>query len=180
MVEAFLLPEGYGIHLQTQHLILWLSYEELMTYAIYISIPLFHTFLMDSSIPTCCAFVFKCKLLICTHLGGVFLIFWKFVIIIWCTLLQIMVLSSNTKKGEIERTFLKFCVLDNNTVDSSNVWCDVGLWHNLLSSNNSLKSKGKRGRLSFWVFWRKTGRIIRCKYRNIRPSQEFWRSSKID
>ena len=41
--------------------------------------------------------------------------------------LQILVLSSNTKKGEIERTFPKFCVLDNNTSDSSNVGCDVGL-----------------------------------------------------
>ena len=45
---------------------------------------------------------------------------------IFCAILQILVLSSNTKKGEIERTFPRFCVLDNNISDLSNVWCVVG------------------------------------------------------
>ena len=53
--------------------------------------------------------------------------------------MQILVLSSNTKKGEIERTFPKFCVLDNNTSDSSNVWCVVGLWHVLYVKHDPLK-----------------------------------------
>ena len=35
-------------------------------------------------------------------------------------------LSSNTKKGEIERTSLIFYVLGDNTNDSSKVCCDVG------------------------------------------------------
>jgi len=41
-------------------------------------------------------------------------------------ILQILVLSSNTKKGEIERTFPKFCVLGNNTSDLSNDFGVVG------------------------------------------------------
>jgi hypothetical protein len=53
--------------------------------------------------------------------------------------MQILVLSSNTKKGEIERTFPKFCVLDNNTSDSSNVWCDVGHWYILYTGGDPLK-----------------------------------------
>jgi hypothetical protein len=57
---------------------------------------------VDSSV---CAFALKGKILICTHLGGAhihvtyagcFNIFYS---------LQILVLSSNTKKGEIKRTF---------------------------------------------------------------------------
>ena len=43
-------------------------------------------------------------------------------------LLQILVLSSNTKKGEIERTFIypsEFCVLDNNTGDIFNMVLSV-------------------------------------------------------
>ena len=57
--------------------------------------------------------------------------------------MQILVLSSNTKKGEIGRTFPKFCVLDNTTSDSSNVWCDVGWWHILYVKYDPLKLKGK-------------------------------------
>ena len=106
-----------------------------------------------------CAFVFKCKLLICTHLGGAFkmchILVWetlelgvciciqmqttymhtsrgsylncsKLMAVTYIYLLQIIVLSSNTKKGEIERTSLRFCVLGDNTNDSSKVFCDVG------------------------------------------------------
>src|SRR5664279_3568909 len=55
--------------------------------------------------PICCAFVFQCKLIICTNLGGASL-FFGFMMISVLVLMQILVLSSNTKKGEIERTFL--------------------------------------------------------------------------
>ena len=48
-------------------------------------------------------------------------------------LLQIIVLSSNTKKGEIERTSLRFCVLGDNTNDSSKVRCDVGSCETIVS-----------------------------------------------
>ena len=44
----------------------------------------------------------------------------------YCAIMQILVLSSNTKKGEIERTFPKFCVLGNNTSDLSNDYGVVG------------------------------------------------------
>ena len=57
-----------------------------------------------------CAFVYKCKIMLCTHLGGASQSLLYF--------LQIFVLSSNTKKGEIERAHfisLRFCVLVNNT-----------------------------------------------------------------
>jgi hypothetical protein len=57
----------------------------------------------------------------------------------YCAIMQILVLSSNTKKGEIERTFPKFWVLDNNTSDSSNVWCDVGHWYILYIGGDPLK-----------------------------------------
>ena len=65
--------------------------------------------------PICCAFVFQCKLLICTHLGGSFPIILRHVAICSCDKLQAHVLSSNTQKGEIERTCPEFCVLGNNT-----------------------------------------------------------------
>jgi hypothetical protein len=53
----------------------------------------------------------------CTHLGGA--LFLAQIFIVWniWSLLQILVLSSNTKKGEIESAYLVslvFCVLDNN------------------------------------------------------------------
>jgi hypothetical protein len=49
------------------------------------------------------AFVFKCKfqILICTQVGGALSIYFNFCAYI----LQIHMLSSNTKKGEIERAF---------------------------------------------------------------------------
>jgi hypothetical protein len=54
----------------------------------------------------------------CTHLGGSFApCSKKLVAQIILFLLQILVLSSNTKKGEIERAYsvsLLFCVLNNN------------------------------------------------------------------
>ena len=58
--------------------------------------------------PICCAFVFKCKLLVCTHVGGVPLCF-AIMLVSIVILLQIRILSSNTKKGEIERTSLTIC-----------------------------------------------------------------------
>ena len=71
-----------------------------------------------------CVLTFKWKQNICSHLGGVaslLLRTWSSMVIF----LQIRVLSSNTKKGEIERTFVfssMFCVLDNNTCDNL-IWC---------------------------------------------------------
>ena len=66
---------------------------------------------MSCSLSTCCAFVYKCKIMLCTHLGGAT----QSLLYVSC---KILVLSSNTKKGEIERahfTSLWFCVLANNT-----------------------------------------------------------------
>ena len=57
--------------------------------------------------PSVYALVFKCKSKVCTYLGGAYLYFVNhhchamLCIFIW----QILVLSSNTKKGEIERAF---------------------------------------------------------------------------
>jgi hypothetical protein len=54
----------------------------------------------------------------CTLLGGALLLIQKKLVVrIILFLLQILVLSSNTKKGEIERAYfvsLIFCVLNNN------------------------------------------------------------------
>jgi hypothetical protein len=47
------------------------------------------------------AFVFKCKMLLCTQVGGALAIYFNFCAYI----MQIRMLSSNTKKGEIERAF---------------------------------------------------------------------------
>ena len=58
--------------------------------------------------PSMCYFCIPCLLIICTHLGGAILTLWELVAIfgLRLILLQILVLSSNTKKGEIERTVL--------------------------------------------------------------------------
>jgi hypothetical protein len=53
----------------------------------------------------------------CTHLGGALFLTQKFVARNILSLLQILVLSSNTKKGATENAYfvsLMFCVLDNN------------------------------------------------------------------
>ena len=73
-------------------------------------------YLVGNVSPLICAFAFQGKQNICTHVGGA--ISSSKHDIVWSQL-QIRVLSSNTKKGEIERIFIipsMFCVLDNNTV----------------------------------------------------------------
>ena len=55
-----------------------------------------------------CAFAFKRKLLLCTHLGGASLLYFWDMLLKMIYICKIPVLSSNTKKGEIERTFHDF------------------------------------------------------------------------
>jgi len=61
---------------------------------------------------------------------GSFPIYWRHGAIYIGAILQILVLSSNTKKGEIERTFPEFCVLGNNTSDNLIMWLsDAGVYN---------------------------------------------------
>ena len=69
----------------------------------------------------------------------------KLMAVTYIYLLQIIVLSSNTKKGEIERTSLRFCVLDDNTNDSSKVCCGVGSCGTIIIDRcDHLKSKREK------------------------------------
>ena len=87
------------------------AFFKLNPYASYIYAFWLIKYSVSSSLSTCCACVYKCKIMLCTHLGGAT----QFYVV---SFLQIFVLSSNTKKGEIERAhfiLLWFCVLVNNT-----------------------------------------------------------------
>ena len=75
--------------------------------------------------------------------------------------MQIPVLSSKTKKGEIERTFPSFCVLDNNSGDHLTVCQSAAvkyILHVMTSGFSPRKiSKGKENELLQGL----QGRIIR-------------------
>ena len=119
----------------------------IVTYAndyIYYFVQLSHTILWGSRVPHVVHLHFKAKRSRCTHAGGANHLLSRnccYIYIYICfggIILQIPVLSSNTKKGEIERTFPSFCVLDDNNGDQLTACQSAAVKHILHSMTSGL------------------------------------------
>ena len=93
-------------------------------------------------VPMCGAFVFKCKLLICTHVGGVPLSFVNMVVLTSDIIANPYVVIKHQKGGDWKNISLtlEFCVFDDNMCDT--LMC-VDMVQNLFVIEFVLRNKKK-------------------------------------